>query len=339
MQVTTIGLDLAKNIFQVHGVTKTGEIAFNRALRRSQLLAFFSRLEPCLVGMEACATSQHWCRELTAIGHNVRLIPPSYVKPFVKRGKSDAADAEAICEAVARPNMRFVEPKTTEQQATLSVHRARDLIVRQRTQIINMVRGLLAEFGVNVPVGIQNIIALAKKNGADLVSCIPEVAQEVIGNLFHQLLALERRVRWYTAKISTHARQDIRAKRLLTIPGIGPITASAVVATVGDARQFNNGRELSAWLGLTPLNRSSGGKERLGSISKMGDKYIRRLLVIGMTARLKIYDRQPERSDEWTINLLARKPRRVATIAMANKTARTIWAMLTREEEYRPIAV
>ena len=339
MQVTTIGLDLAKNIFQVHGVTKTGEIAFNRALRRSQLLAFFSRLEPCLVGMEACATSQHWCRELTAIGHNVRLIPPSYVKPFVKRGKSNAADAEAICEAVARPNMRFVEPKTTNQQATLSVHRARDLIVRQRTQIINMVRSLLAEFGVNVPVGIQNIIALAKKNGADFVSCIPEVAQEVIGNLFHQLLALERRVRWYTARISTHARQDIRAKRLLTIPGIGPITASAVVATVGDARQFNNGRELSAWLGLTPLNRSSGGKERLGSISKMGDKYIRRLLVIGMTARLKIYDRQPERSDEWTINLLARKPRRVATIAMANKTARTIWAMLTREEEYRPIAV
>lgn len=339
MQVTTIGLDLAKNIFQVHGVTKTGEIAFNRALRRSQLLAFFSRLEPCLVGMEACATSQHWCRELTAIGHNVRLIPPSYVKPFVKRGKSDAADAEAICEAVARPNMRFVEPKTTEQQATLSVHRARDLIVRQRTQIINMVRGLLAEFGVNVPVGIQNIMALAKKNGADLVSCIPEVAQEVIGNLFHQLLALERRVRWYTAKISTHARQDIRAKRLLTIPGIGPITASAVVATVGDARQFNNGRELSGWLGLTPLNKSSGGKERLGSISKMGDKYIRRLLVVGMTARLKIYDRQPERSDEWTTNLLARKPRRVATIAMANKTARTIWAMLTREEEYRAIAV
>lgn len=338
MQVTTIGLDLAKNVFQVHGTTKTGEVAFNRALRRSQLLAFFSRLEPCLVGMEACATSQHWYRELTAIGHNVRLIPPSYVKPYVKRGKSDAADAEAICEAVARPNMRFVEPKTTEQQATLSVHRARDLIVRQRTQIINMVRGLLAEFGVSVPVGIQNIIALAKKNGADLVSCIPEVAQEVIGNLFHQLLALERRVRWYTAKISTHARQDIRAKRLLTIPGIGPITASAVVATVGDARQFNNGRELSAWLGLTPLNRSSGGKERLGSISKMGDKYIRRLLVIGMTARLKIYDRQPERSDEWTSNLLARKPRRVATIAMANKTARTMWAMLTREEDYRPIA-
>lgn len=338
MQATTIGLDLAKNIFQVHGVTKAGDVAFNRALRRPQLLAFFERLEPCLVGMEACATSQYWAREISRFGHDVRLIPPSYVKPFVKRGKSDAADAEAICEAVARPNMRFVEPKSPEQQATLSLHRARDLVVRQQTQIINMVRSLLAEFGIAVRQGVSNIMVLAKSGGNDQSSNLPGVAQEVVQNLFHQLLALEKRVRWYTGRIAAHVRHDLQAKRLLTIPGIGPITASAIVATVGDAGQFRNGREMAAWLGLTPLNKSSGGKERLGGISKMGDRYIRKLLVVGMTARLRVYGRRPERSDRWTTDLLERKPRRVATVAMANKTARTIWAMLTREEEYRPLA-
>ena len=198
-----------------------------------------------------------------------------------------------------------------------------------------MVRGLLAEFGIVVPVGVSRIMALAKNWPNDLAHSLPETAQEVVANLFHQLVALERRVGWYSQKIASHVCQDAQAKRLLAIPGIGPITASAIVATVGNARQFGNGRELSAWLGLTPLNRSSGGKERLGGISKMGDRYIRRLLIVGMTARLRVFDRNPERSDQWTIRLLERKPRRVATVAMANKTARTIWAMLTREEEYR----
>lgn len=335
MDVTTIGLDLAKNIFQVHGVTETGETVFSRSLRRGQLLAFFETLGPCLVGMEACATSQHWAREISKFGHDVRLIPPSYVKPFVRRGKSDAVDAAAICEAVARPNMRFVEPKTPAQQAVLSIHRVRALVVRQRTQVINMVRSLLAEFGIAVAQGVANITAVARDENKRRELDLPDVAREVVDNLLHQLLALDRRVRWYGRKIEAHVRTNVQARRLRTIPGIGPITASAVVATVGDARQFRNGRELAAWLGLTPLNRSSGGKERLGGISKMGDRYIRNLLVIGMTARLKIFDRRPERADSWTKDLLARKPRRLATVAMANKTARTMWAMLTREEDYR----
>lgn len=335
MEVTTIGLDIAKNIFQVHGATETGATVFNRPLRRNQLLAFFERLEPCLVGMEACATSQHWAREISEFGHDVRLIPPSYVKPFVRRGKSDAIDAAAICEAVTRPDMRFVEPKTLEQQAILSIHRARALVVRQRTQIINMVRSILAEFGVAVPQGVPSIMTLAGSEVKREALNLPVVAREVVDNLLYQLSALDRRVRWYGRKIEAHVRANAQARRLHTIPGTGPITASAIVATIGDARQFRSGRELAAWLGLTPLNRSSGGKERSGGISKMGDRYIRNLLVIGMTARLKIFDRHPERSDPWTKCLLERKPRRLATVAMANKTARAIWAMLTREEDYK----
>jgi len=286
MQVTTVGLDLAKNIFQVHGIDDNGEVAFNRALRRAQVLAFFERLEPCLVGIEACGTSHHWARELIKLGHNVKLIPPAYVKPYVKRGKSDAVDAAAICEAVTRPTMRFVEVKTPEQQAILSVHRTRDLIVRQRTQTINMMRAQLAEFGIVLPQGVY------------------------------------------------HAREK-QVALLRTIPGVGPITASAIIATVGSGKQFNNGREFAAWLGLTPLNRSSGGKERLGHISKMGDQYIRRLLVLGMTSRIRTIRSEPERFDPWFADILSRKPSRVAAVAMANKTARMIWAVLTRNEPYK----
>ena len=335
MKVTTIGLDLAKNIFQVHGITDNGEVAFNRALRRSQVLPFFENLEPCLVGIEACGTSHHWARELIKVGHYVKLIPPVYVKPYVKRGKSDAADAEAICEAVTRPTMRFVEVKTPEQQAILAVHRTRDLIVRQRTQTINMLRAQLAEFGVILPKGVRYAIQFAKDclNGEQ--PDLPEVAGDVIFELCEQLLFLHEKIARCFRKMNQIAKLEKRVALLQTIPGVGPITASAIVATVGSGKQFNNGREFAAWLGLTPINKSSGGKERLGHISKMGDQYIRRLLVLGMTSRIRSIRTKPEKFDPWFADILSRKPSRLAAVAMANKTARIIWAVLTRNEPYK----
>jgi transposase len=334
MQVTTIGLDLAKNVFQVHGITEDETVAFNRSLRRAQMIGFFEKLEPCLVGMEACGSSHHWARELSKLGHTVKLIAPIYVKPYVKRGKSDAADAEAICEAVTRPTMRFVEIKSPEQQAILSLHRARDLVVRQRTQTINMLRGLLAEFGIIFAQGVGHAVRFAKgvvdKHALDL----PQAAHDVVADLCEQLLALHARVNWYGRRMTTAAKSEPRIALLQTIPGIGPITASAIVATVGSGAQFRSGRDLAAWLGLTPINKSTGGKERLGRISKMGDRYIRRLMVVGMTSRIKQIKSTPERFDPWFADILQRKPAKLAAIAMANKTARIIWAVLSRNEPY-----
>jgi len=335
MQVTTVGLDLAKNIFQVHGITDDGEVAFNRALRRAQVLAFFERLDPCLVGIEACSTGHHWARELIKLGHEVKLIPPVYVKPYVKRGKSDAADAVAICEAVTRPTMRFVGVKTPDQQAILALHRTRDLVVRQRTQTINMLRGQLAEFGIVFPQGVGHATQFAKHMLDGDCPDLPEVASGVITELCEQLIFLHGKIAGYTREMTRVARHEDRVALLQTIPGVGPITASAIVATVGTGRQFNNGREFAAWLGLTPLNRSSGGKERLGRISKMGDQYIRRLLVIGMMSRMRQIKQNPERYDPWFAGILARKPGKVAAVAMANKTARMVWAVLIHNEPYR----
>ncbi len=335
MQVTTIGLDLAKNIFQIHGINESGEVAFNRALRRAQVLTFFESLEPCLVGIEACGTSHHWAREISKLGHDVKLIPPVYVKPYVKRGKSDAVDAAAICEAVTRPTMRFVEIKTPEQQAILAVHRTRDLIVRQQTQTINMLRAQLAEFGVVLPQGVRHAIQFAKDctNGGQ--PNLTEVINDVIVELCDQLLFLHAKITHCTRKMAQIARQEKRVALLQTIPGVGLITASAIVATVGSGKQFNNGREFSAWLGLTPLNKSSGGKERLGRISKMGDQYIRRLLVLGMVSRIRQIAKTPEAFDPWFADILARKPSKLAAVAMANKTARMIWAILTSNKPYK----
>ena len=335
MQVTTIGLGSAKNIFQVHGIDDHSEVAFNRALRRPQVLAFFERLEPCLVGIEACGTSHHWARELIKLGHNVKLIPPVYVKPYVKRGKSDAADAAAVCEAVTRPAMRFVEVKTPEQQAILAVHRTRDLIVRQRTQTINMLRAQLAEFGIILPQGVYHALQFAKNSVDGEPLNLPQDAQEVVFDLCEQLLFLHAKILRHTRHMTQIARREKRVALLRTIPGVGPITASAIVATVGSGKQFKNGREFAACLGLTPLNRSSGGKERLGHISKMGDQYIRRLLVLGMTSRIRSIKAEPERFDPWFADILSRKPSKVAAVAMANKTARMIWAVLTRNEPYK----
>jgi len=336
MSITTIGLDLAKNIFQVHGVTDTGNIAFNKPLRRAQLLQFFAKLEPCLVGMEACSSSHHWARELTALGHQVKLMPPAYVKPYVKRGKSDAADAEAICEAVTRPTMRFVEMKSEEQQAILCQHRAREMMVGQRTQLSNTIRGLVGEFGITIRKGLESIRLFAEDIETDNKPDLPEVARSVITSLCQQLLFLHGRILKLDKAIAATAKTDNRIKLLQTIPGIGPINASAIVATVGSAHQFKSGRDFAAWIGLTPLNKSSGGKERLGKISRMGDQYLRKLLVVGMTSRVRAARTRPDRVDPWTVSILERKPTRLATVAMANKTARIIWAVLTKNEPFKP---
>lgn len=339
MDICTIGLDLAKSIFQVHGVDALGQVVVRKALRRSQVLPFFSKLPPCLIGMEACGTSHHWARELTALGHDVRLMPPAYVKPYVKRGKTDAADAEAICEAVTRPTMRFVPVKSPEQQAALSMHRTRDLLVKQRTQVINMMRGLLAEFGIDIPKGLERALTKAREIVDGATPDIPAEAIKIIGTLSQQALDIHVRLRELDQDLIVWQRSSDVACRLMTIPGIGPISATALAASVTDPHQFRSGRQFAAWLGLTPLQKSSGGKERLGRITKMGDKYLRKLLVVGATSLVRHARHKPETVDPRMVDLLARKPVRVATVAMANKTARIVWAIMTRGEVYQPAHV
>lgn len=335
MDITTIGLDLAKNIFQVHGVDESGAAVIRKTLRRSQVLPFFAKLPPCLVGMEACGTSHYWARELMALGHEVRLMPPAYVKPYVKRGKTDANDAEAICEAATRPTMRFVAVKSPEQQAALALHRSRALLVKQRTQLINMIRGLLAEFGIDIPRGLERALLMARRVAAGETPDVPDEAITSVTMLCRQALEAHEHLRSIDqAMLAFHRTNDV-ARRLATIPGIGPVGASALAASVTDPHQFRSGREFAAWLGLTPLQKSSGGKERQGRISKMGDKYLRKLLVVGMTSLVRRAKYKPESVDPYLANLLARKPTRVATVAMANKTARTAWAIMARGGTYR----
>lgn len=335
MQVTTIGLDLAKNIFQVHGVREDGSVAFNKPVRRAQLLKFFEKQPACLVGMEACGSSHYWGRELSKLGHEVRLMAPIYVKPYVKRGKSDAADAEAICEAVTRPTMRFVPIKSVEQQGVLTQHRVRELLIRQRTQLSNTIRALVGEFGYIVRKGVNYIRDFASEMQAGGVDHIPSMARNAITALCRQLLDISGKIKTVENEIVRVARKDERTKLLQTIPGIGPINASAIVATIGSGEQFNTGRDFAAWIGLTPINKSSGGKERLGRISRMGNQYLRKLLVIAMTSRVRAAISHPERVDPWTASILAKKPTRLATVAMANKTARIIWAVLSRSEPFK----
>ena len=335
MEITTIGLDLAKSVFQVHGVDATGQVVVRRSLRRAQMLPFFARLPSCLVGMEACGTSHHWARELIKLGHQVRLMPPAYVKPYVKRGKTDAADAEAVCEAVTRPTLRFVPVKSPEQQAALSMHRTRDLLVKQRTQLVNMIRGLLAEFGINIPKGLERALLMARQIVDGEAPDVPIEAVKIVGTLSQQALDIHVRLRQIDRDLLVWQRGNAVARRLMTIPGIGPVGATALAASVTDPHQFRSGRQFAAWLGLTPLQKSSGGKERVGRITKMGDKYLRKLLIVGMTSLVRRAKHNPRTIDPRLANLLARKPVRVATVAMANKTARTIWAIMTRGETYR----
>ena len=336
-QVSTIGLDLAKNVFQVHGIDAQGKVLVRRSLRRAEVLPFFAKLSPCLVGMEACATAHHWGRELTKFGHTVKLMPPAYVKAYVKRGKTDAADAEAIAEAVQRPTMRFVAVKTRDQQAVLMLHKVRDLLVRQRTMLINALRGHLAEFGIVAAqgaAGVTSAIAQFRTEQADL----PELARSAIRRLIGQIEAVAEEVKRAETEIVAWCRADAASRRLLTIPGIGPITASAIAAAVPDPSLFRSGRQFAAWLGLTPRPHSSGGKERLGRISKQGDGMIRRLLVVGATAVIRVA-RQDNPGRAWAKRLLERKPARVVSVALANKTARIAWAVMMRGDVYGAPAV
>jgi len=335
MQITTIGLDLAKSVFQVHGIDAAGQVVVCKSLRRMQMLPFFSKLRPCLIGIEACGTSHYWARKLIELGHEVRLMPPAYVKPYVKRGKTDAADAEAVCEAVTRPTMRFVPVKSPEQQAALSIHRTRDLLVKQRTQLINMLRGLLAEFGVGIPKGLERALLMARQVIDGKAPEVPIEAARIATTLSQQALDIHARLCEIDRDLAIWLRGNDIARRLMTIPGIGPVGATALAASVTDPHQFRSGRQFAAWLGLTPLQKSSGGKERLGRISKMGDKYLRKLLIVGMTSLVRRAKYAPGKVDPRLADLLARKPTRVATVAMANKTARVIWAIMARGETYR----
>jgi transposase len=335
MEITTIGLDLAKNVYQVHAINGVGEVVVRKAMRRAQVLRFFERLDPCLVGIEACGTSHYWAREIGKLGHQVRLMPPAYVKPYVKRGKTDASDAEAICEAVSRPTMRYVAIKSPEQQAALALHRTRDLFVKQRTQLVNMIRGLLAEFGIEIRRGITHALILAERMAAGEMPDIPPLAAKMILGLAGQILDLQARLREIERELLAWHRSSDIARRLATIPGVGTVCATALAASVTDPHQFRSGRQFAAWLGLTPLQHSSGGKERLGRISKMGDKYLRRLLVVGMTSLVRRAKYKPNAVDPKLADLLSRKPVRVVTVALANKTARVIWAIMTRGGTYR----
>jgi transposase len=337
-QASTIGLDIAKRVFQAHGADAAGRVVFRKRLTRAKLLEFFAAQPPCVVAMEACAGSHHWGRELGELGHTVRLIPPAYVKPFVKRQKNDAADAEAICEAAQRPGMRFVPVEDEAQQASGVVFRARDLLVRQRTQCINALRGHLAEYGHVVPQGpahVDSLVALVE----DPESSVPEGARTILKVLIGTLGALEAQIRDLDAEIARRAKADPVARRLMTIPGIGPIAATAITALVPAPEGFRAGRDFAAWLGLTPLQRSTGGKQKLGAISRMGERTIRRLLILGASAVVRWAGQGGAPAGSWLARMRTRKPRMLVTVALANKTARIVWALLVRGGVYRaPVA-
>jgi transposase len=333
--VTTVGLDIAKSVFQVHGIDAAGTVIIRRQLKRRSVLGFFAKLPPCLVGIEACATSHHWSRELKALGHTVRLMPPAYVKPYVKRQKNDAADAEAICEAVTRATMRFVETKTPEQQSCLMLHRIRHLFIRQQTSVINSIRAHLAEFGIVARVGrkgVEELLAIvADPNDGRL----PEVARACLTALGVQLRVLKAQILAFDRRIMAWHRSNETSKRLDQIPGIGPALATALVASVPDPKAFRSGRDFSAWVGLVPKQHSSGGKDRLGSISKQGDRYLRGLFTAGALAVIRYAKIHGTEHRPWLTALLARRPTKVAAIALANKLARTAWAMMAKGECYK----
>jgi|UniRef100_UPI003F497226 transposase len=335
MQITTVGIDLAKNLFQVHGINGHGKTVLKKQLKRDQVVTFFANLPPCLIGMEACGGAHHWARKLQAFGHTVKLMAPQFVKPYVKTNKNDAADAEAICEAVARPNMRFVPLKNVEQQAVLALHRVRQGFVGARTAQANQIRGLLAEFGLVVPQGLTHVLGRVRELIEDASNELPGSFRLLIERLLDHLNRLDTQVAELEAQIKASHRNSEASRKLEKIPGIGPITASALVATVGDAKNFKNGRQLAAWMGLVPAQSSSGGKTTLLGISKRGDTYLRTLLIHGARSAVRAFQSKPDqRSNPWLQKLLGRRNLNVAAVALANKNARIVWALLACDREY-----
>lgn len=333
-QVVTIGLDIAKSVFQVHGIDAEGGVVIRQKLTRARLLKFFGKLAPCLVGIEACGTSHHWARELIGLGHDVRLMPPSYVKPYVKRQKNDMADAEAICEAVSRPTMRFVPVKSPEQQSVMVLHRTRSIMIRQRTQVSNAIRSHMAEFGMAAAIGRQGLQTLIEVVEDVEDPHVPLEARGCLIMLVVQLRLLNAQILEGDRLIRTNARSTEVGRRLMEIPGVGPLLASALVGTIADPKAFKTGRNMAAWIGLVPRQNSSGGKERLGGITKQGDRYLRQMLVVGALAVVRYAVRNGTRRP-WLVQLLARRTPKVAAVALANKTARMVWAIMTSGERYR----
>ncbi len=333
MKITTTGIDLAKEVFQIHGVDAHGKVGLRKQLRRSAMLEFFAKLPPCLIGMEACGSAHYWARKLGEFGHTVKLMPPQFVKPYVKTNKNDMADAEAICEAVSRPNMRFVPIKNVEQQAILSVHRARQGFVKARTAQANQIRGLLAEFGLIIPKGIGSIAERMPDILEDGENGLPGTMRKLLERLNDNLKEMDRQVTELESQIKQWHRDNELSRKLEAIPGIGPITASAIVASVGNATEFKSGRQLAAWLGLVPKQHSTGGKQVLLGISKHGDTYLRTLLIHGARAVIRFAENKAE-PDQWLCKLIGRRNKNVAAVALANKNVRVIWALLSKGKEY-----
>jgi transposase len=332
--ITTIGVDLAKNVIQVHGVDQRGKAVLKKQLPRRRFVEFFANLAPCLVGMEACGSAHHWARQLEKLGHQVRLMAPQFVKPYVKTNKNDAADAEAICEAVSRPNMRFVPIKNGEQQAVLALHRARAGFVKARTAQANQIRGLLGEYGIIIPQGIGHLTKRLPAILEDGENELPGVFRRLLARLGEHLKELDRQVGELEAQIQDWHREDAASRKLAQIPGIGPLTASALVATIGDARSFQNARQLAAWLGLVPRQHSSGGKTLLLGISKRGDAYLRTLLIHGARSVVRVAERKAD-IPTWLTQLIGRRHKNVAAVALANKNARIVWALLAHDRDYQ----
>lgn len=335
MEIATVGIDLAKNVFQVHGINACGKVELKKQLKREQMAAFFGNLSACLIGIEACGSAHHWARKLRSMGHTVRLIAPQFVKPYVKTNKNDVADAEAICEAVGRPNMRFVPIKNVEQQAVLALHRVRQGFIKARTAQANQIRGLLAAFGLIIPQGIGHIASRVPALIEDATNELPGSFRLLIERLLDHLKVLDKQVIELEVQIKAWHRESELSRKLEEIPGIGPVTASALVATIGDAKSFENGRQLAAWMVLVPKQHSTGGKSRLQGISKRGDTYLRTLLIHGARSAILAAQRKAQQADSWLTKLLQRRSPNVAAVALANKNARIIWALLAHDREFQ----
>ena len=335
MKITTVGIDLAKDVFQIHGVDERGKAVLRKQVKRKDMASFFAKLQPCLIGMEACGSSHYWSRKLEGFGHTVKQMSPQFVKPYVKTNKNDMADAEAICEAVTRPNMRFVPVKTVEQQGILSVHRARQGFVEARTAQSNQIRGLLSEFGIVIPKGIKSVYQQVPDILEDSENGLPGMMRQLLERLTENLKEMDRQVHELEKQIQLWRMDDALSRKLEAIPGIGPITASAIVATVGKAREFKDGRQLAAWLGLVPRQNSSGGKQTLLGISKRGDTYLRTLLIHGARAVIRFAENKAN-PDSWLMKLIGRRNKNVAAVALANKNARIVWALLAKDRTFRP---